>query len=104
MVAVKRFCCLINSTMALGTFPLRWKTTTVVMLLKAPRPASKSSKQRPINLLSAFGKVAEANVLRRLKAFVDASHAPPEFQLGFRQGHYNSTTSSLREWMTLPSI
>jgi hypothetical protein len=70
--------------------PLRWKTATVVMLPKTPRPASTPSKYRPISLLSAVGKVAEAVILRRLKAFVDASHALPEFQFGFRQGHFTT--------------
>ncbi|KAJ3616883.1 hypothetical protein Zmor_008974 [Zophobas morio] len=63
-------CCLINSTMALVTSPKCWKTATTVMYLKTPRPASTSSKYRPSSLLSAFDKVAEAAILRRLKAFV----------------------------------
>jgi hypothetical protein len=56
-------------TMALGIFPLRWKTATVVMLPGTPRPESTPGKYRPINLLSAVGKVAEAVILRPLKEF-----------------------------------
>jgi hypothetical protein len=85
MVTVKRPM-LPHQLLAFGTFPSRWKTATVVMLSKTPRPASTPSKYRPINLLSAVGKVAEAVILHPLKAFVDASHPLPEFQFGFRQG------------------
>jgi hypothetical protein len=70
MVAVERLCRLINSTMALGALPIRWKMANIVVLPKTPRPASTPSKYSPINLLSAVAKVAEATVLHRLKAFV----------------------------------
>jgi hypothetical protein len=55
-VAVEQLCCLIHSTLALGPFPMCWKQVTVVMLPKAPRPASSPRKYRTISLLSAVGK------------------------------------------------
>jgi hypothetical protein len=53
------------------------------MLPETSRLASEPFNYRAINLLSAVGKIADAVILKRLKAVVDARGILPSFSLDF---------------------
>lgn len=80
-------CNIINGMMRLNYFPAAWKEATVICLPKAGKPLSSPSSYRPISLLNALSKVAEAVILRRLEKVVEDKNLIPDHQHGFRKKH-----------------
>jgi hypothetical protein len=71
---------LINSVLTFGYSPGVEKMAVVVVLPKTSQLASEPHNYRTISFSSAFGKIAEAIILNRLKAVVDTRCILPEFQ------------------------
>ncbi|GBN31349.1 RNA-directed DNA polymerase from mobile element jockey [Araneus ventricosus] len=72
---------IIHKIMTLGHFPTRWKTATVVPILKPGKDPTDTTSYRPISLLPSLSKIAEHLILKRLNNYLKESN--PE-QFGFR--------------------
>ncbi|GBO20729.1 RNA-directed DNA polymerase from mobile element jockey [Araneus ventricosus] len=78
------FTFLIRKMLQYGHFPSRWKTATVVPILKPGKDPTQPSSYRPISLLSSLSKIAEHVILKRLiESLSDNNILCPE-QFGFR--------------------
>ncbi|KAL4085174.1 hypothetical protein QTP88_027466 [Uroleucon formosanum] len=74
-----------NSMLRLSYFPLLWKFSIIIMILKPGKPADSPSSYRPISLLPFFSKVFEKLTLKRLLPIIDTNL--PDNQFGFRNNH-----------------
>lgn len=74
-----------NVSMSSGKFPDCWKEAAVSPIHKAG-PKSDPSNFRPISLLSAFSKILERIVSRRLVSFLESKNLLYCRQYGFRKG------------------
>ncbi|KAL4091142.1 hypothetical protein QTP88_025879 [Uroleucon formosanum] len=74
-----------NSMLRLSYFPLLWKFSIIIMILKPGKPADSPSSYRPISLLPFFFKVFEKLTLKRLLPIIDTNL--PDNQFGFRNNH-----------------
>lgn len=73
--------CLVN-----GYFPKKWKTATIIPLLKTSK-AEIPNDYRPISLLSNWGKCLEDVILNRLKNDEDEVVGVPAHQFAYKRGH-----------------
>uniref|UniRef100_A0A6B0V5F1 Putative rna-directed dna polymerase from mobile element jockey-like protein n=1 Tax=Ixodes ricinus TaxID=34613 RepID=A0A6B0V5F1_IXORI len=78
---------LFNRVWQEGRFPLAWKVTTVIPLLKPEKNASSASSYRPIALTSCLGKTSERLVNKRLMYFLEKQNILDKNQCGFRFCH-----------------
>lgn len=76
-----------NGALAHNMFPQSWKEAIVIGIPKPGKPRSSPSSYRPISLLSAFGKIYERLIYKRLKDYVEAKSLIPMQQFGFRARH-----------------
>jgi len=76
-----------------GMFPLAWKQSVIVPVLKQGKSRSAVESYRPIALTSNVGKLLEKIVQTRLLHFCDKNNVIPLHQAGFRKGR--STTDHL---------
>ncbi|KAL4103315.1 hypothetical protein QTP88_018692 [Uroleucon formosanum] len=74
-----------NSILRLSYFPLLWKFSIIIMILKPGKPADSPSSYRPISLLPFFSKVFEKLTLKRLLPIIDTNL--PDNQFGFRNNY-----------------
>lgn len=76
-----------NSILRLSYFPLQWKTSIIILILKPGKPPETPSSYRPISLLPLFAKLCEKLVLKRISPFINNVSTIPQTQFGFRKGH-----------------
>lgn len=76
-----------NAVLRLQYFPLQWKVSQIVVILKPGKPSNQVSSYRPISLLPIVSKVFEKLFLHRLKLLIDEKDLIPSHQFGFRQQH-----------------
>lgn len=77
---------LFNHCLNLGYFPVAWKESITIPILKPGKDPSRSGSYRPISLLSVFGKLLEYFVLSRIRVTLDDRAILSDSQFGFRQG------------------
>ncbi|GBN05578.1 RNA-directed DNA polymerase from mobile element jockey [Araneus ventricosus] len=70
--------------MTIGHFPTRWKTATVVPILKPGKDPTDTSSYRPISLLPSISKIAEHLILTRLNNHLNENNTLIPEQFGFR--------------------
>ncbi|KAJ3661589.1 hypothetical protein Zmor_005980 [Zophobas morio] len=76
---------LLVTCMREGKIPAEWKKANVVILLKSPdRIKSDAGSYRPISLVSAWSKLIESVLVRRLKERMKEYES--ESQYGFKEG------------------
>lgn len=93
-LAMDYLTCLMNLSLQTGEIPSIWKTSTVIPLIKAGKPANLSSSYRPISLLCPAAKLLE----KLISPFINTHLAPAIYQHGFRANH--STTTALMQIQT----
>ncbi|GBN78160.1 RNA-directed DNA polymerase from mobile element jockey [Araneus ventricosus] len=76
---------IIHKIMTLGHFPTRWKTATVVPILKPGKDPTDTTSYRPISLLPSLSKIAEHLILKRLNNYLKENNVLCPEQFGFRQ-------------------
>lgn len=83
----ERFRLLLDSCLATGCFPMRWKSGRLVLLRKAGRQEDSPSAYRPIVLLDEAGKLFERVLAHRIIRHL-AAMGPDlaDCQYGFRHG------------------
>ncbi|GBN17606.1 RNA-directed DNA polymerase from mobile element jockey [Araneus ventricosus] len=74
---------IINGILNLKYFPNNWKLATIVPIIKPGKNPQDLSSYRPISLLSALSKIAEATSLNRSEDTIDDQLIP--YQFGFRR-------------------
>ncbi|GBM80715.1 RNA-directed DNA polymerase from mobile element jockey [Araneus ventricosus] len=84
---------LIKNIMIFGYFPTRWKTATVIPILKPGKDPTVPDSCRPISLLSSISKIAEQFILIRLNEHLENNNVLIPEQFGFRKNL--STTHQL---------
>lgn len=86
---------IVRECIRLGTFPDRWKTGKLVVLLKPGKPAKEAGSYRPITLLPVCGKLLEKVAVRKMRAWMHESGVISNRQYGFvkRRG----TSDALKE-------
>ncbi|GBM48234.1 RNA-directed DNA polymerase from mobile element jockey [Araneus ventricosus] len=81
---------LFQKILTLGHFPQRWKTATVVPILKPGKDPTQPSSYRPISLLSSISKIAENIILTRFNKHLTDNNILCNEQFGFRPNLSNS--------------
>jgi hypothetical protein len=76
-----------NCMLRLSHFPLQWKASEIIMILKPGKPASHPSSYRPISLLPVCSKVFEKILLNKIVNILPAHTMFPNHQFGFRPSH-----------------
>lgn len=76
-----------NSMLRLSYFPLLWKYSSVILILKPKKPPDCPSSYRPISLLPILSKGFEKMLLKRLTKTVEETKTLPDSQFGFRSKH-----------------
>ncbi|GBN08905.1 RNA-directed DNA polymerase from mobile element jockey, partial [Araneus ventricosus] len=84
---------IINNIMKFGHFPTRWKTATIIPILKPGKDPTDPVSYRPISLLPSISKIAEHILLSRLNEHLDENNILMLEQFGFRKNL--STTHQL---------
>ncbi|GBO21206.1 RNA-directed DNA polymerase from mobile element jockey, partial [Araneus ventricosus] len=84
---------IIENIMSFGYFPTRWKTATVIPILKPGKDPTVPDSYRPISLLPTFSKIAEHFILIRLNEHLEVNNVLIPEQFGFRKNL--STTHQL---------
>jgi hypothetical protein len=57
--------------MRTGYFPVQWKVTQIIMILKPGKPLEEASLYRPISLLPVMSKIFEKAVFKRLNLILE---------------------------------
>ncbi|GBM27702.1 RNA-directed DNA polymerase from mobile element jockey [Araneus ventricosus] len=76
---------IIHKIMTLGHFPTRWKTATVVPILKPGKDPTDKTSYRPISLLPSLSKIAEHLILKRLNNYLKENNVLCPEQFGLRE-------------------
>lgn len=84
---------LYNSILRITHFPIQWKHSQIVMILKPNKPTQSPSSYRPISLLPLCSKIFEKLLFKRLIPIINENNIIPDHQFGFRESH--STTQQL---------
>ncbi|KAL4107084.1 hypothetical protein QTP88_018516 [Uroleucon formosanum] len=74
-----------NSMLRLSYFPLLWKFSVIIMILKPGKPPDSPKSYRPISLLPLFSKIFEKIILKRILPLIESNL--PNNQFGFRHNH-----------------
>ena len=77
---------LINYIWTSEIFPLAWKHSIVIPILKPGKPGNKPESYRPIQLTSCFCKLMERMVAKRLNWYVDHNQMISKYQCAFKKG------------------
>ncbi|GBM03794.1 RNA-directed DNA polymerase from mobile element jockey [Araneus ventricosus] len=72
---------IIHKIMTIGHFPTRWKTATVIPILKPGKDPTDTTSHRPISLLPTLSKIAEHLILKRLNNYLKENNVlcPEQF-------------------------
>lgn len=73
--------------MRLSYFPILWKNSTIILILKPNEPPNCPSSYRPISLLPILSKIFEKLLLKRILPIVTDANILPNSQFGFRNSH-----------------
>lgn len=76
-----------NSMLRLSYFPIIWKLSIVILILKPGKPSNIATSYRPISLLPVIGKLFEKIILIRLRPIIASHKIIPDAQFGFRAHH-----------------
>jgi hypothetical protein len=76
-----------------GNFPKKWRSVTVIPILKPGKNPTNAESYRPISLMSCLCKVLERIVNKRLVYILEERNLLPSQQYGFRKNR--STTDVL---------
>jgi hypothetical protein len=76
-----------NAILRTSHYPIQWKLSQIVLLLKPGKPPNSASSYRPISLLPVASKVFEKLILPRLQKFAEERRVIPHHQFGFRSQH-----------------
>jgi len=76
-----------NLMLRLSYFPLLWKFSTVIHILKPKKPPDRPSSYRPISLLPILSNMFEKILLKRISNIIAESKILPDSQFGFRTKH-----------------
>lgn len=76
-----------NAMLRLSYFPILWKYSTIILILKPKKPPDSPTSYRPISLLPVLSKVFEKLLLKRILPIVDTAKILPNSQFGFRNSH-----------------
>ena len=77
---------LINYIWTTEIFPLEWKHSIVIPILKPGKPGNKPESYRPIQLTSCFCKLMERMVAKRLNWYVEHNNMISKYQCAFKKG------------------
>ncbi|GBO29077.1 RNA-directed DNA polymerase from mobile element jockey [Araneus ventricosus] len=75
----------IHEIMTFGRFPTRWKSATVVPILKPGKDPTDTTSCRPICLLPSLSKIAEHLILKRLNNYLKENNVLCPEQFRFRE-------------------
>lgn len=89
-----------NTSLKTGTFPDAWKIARIMPIYKGG-PKDSPESYRPISLLTAFSKLLERVVNRRLIRYIENKNLISQRQFGFRKG--KSTEDAVALLTTLAS-
>jgi hypothetical protein len=64
-----------NSKLRLSYFPILWKYSSIILILKPKKPPDLPSSYRPINLLPTLSKVFEKILIKRIINIIDETKA-----------------------------
>lgn len=78
---------LFNVMFRMGYYPITWKHSIIVPILKTSSPATAPSSYRPIALLSVLAKVFDQLIEHRLRQHAESFQILPLHQFGFRKNH-----------------
>ena len=78
---------ILNAILRLSYFPLLWKTSVIILILKPGKPPETPSSYRPISLLPLFSKLCEKLILIRTSPYINNVSIMPQTQFGFRRNH-----------------
>jgi hypothetical protein len=73
----------------LSYFPILWKYSTIILILKPNKAPNCPSSYRPISLFPILSKIFEKLLLKRILPIVTDANILPNSQFGFRNS--NST-------------
>ena len=76
-----------NSMLRLSYFPMLWKFSTIILILKPKKPPDCPTSYRPISLLPILSKVFEKILLKIILNIIAESKILPDSQFGFRTKH-----------------
>lgn len=68
-------------------FPILWKYSSIILILKPKKPPDLPSSYRPISLLPIISKVFEKILIKRILNIIDETKVLPDLQFGFRNKH-----------------
>ncbi|GBM82442.1 RNA-directed DNA polymerase from mobile element jockey [Araneus ventricosus] len=74
-----------DNIMKFGYFPTRWKTATIIPILKPGKDPTDPVSYRPISLLPSISKIAEHIILSRLNDCLEENNILIPEQFGFRK-------------------
>ncbi|GBL70831.1 RNA-directed DNA polymerase from mobile element jockey [Araneus ventricosus] len=74
-----------DNIMKFGYFPTRWKTATIIPILKPGKDPTDPVSYRPISLLPSISKIAEHILLSRLNDYLEENNILIPEQFGFRK-------------------
>lgn len=77
---------LFNNCFNVGYFPVVWKRSRVVPILKPGKDPTDAASYRPIALLSNIGKLFEKVILDRVNVHLEDERVLLDSQFGFRKG------------------
>jgi len=76
-----------NSMHHLSYFPILWKYSIIILILKPKKPADCPSSYRSISLLPIFSKLFEKLLFKRILLIIDEAKILPDSQFSFRNSH-----------------
>ncbi|GBP76391.1 Probable RNA-directed DNA polymerase from transposon X-element [Eumeta japonica] len=76
-----------NSLKRLQFFPMEWKVTQIVMLLKPDKQPEEAKSYRTISLLLTPSKIYEYSLLQRMLPTLNDKELIPDHQFGFHSKH-----------------
>lgn len=82
----KEFIHIINTSLSLGEFPSKWKTSQIVPIPKIQN-TNKCENFRPINVLPTYEKVLETVVKMQIYKYFEENKLLAQCQSGFRNGY-----------------
>lgn len=77
----------------LSYFPVQWKTSVIVLILKPNKPPDIPTSYRPISLLPLFAKLSEKLILKRISRLINIYQIIPNSQFGFRNETFNNPSN-----------
>ncbi|KMQ86445.1 reverse transcriptase [Lasius niger] len=78
---------LFNAILRTSFFPLQWKVSQIILILKPGKKPEDVKSYRPISLLPILSKVFEKLLLSRLRPIIEEKGLIPNHQFGFRHKH-----------------